>query len=708
MLLMVTINFVLLAVFIQHIEGFDRVIVVTESRDDISDQDETVIRAMRSRSGRNSCCIYGNCSCQSLYGALVNLTNNVLINITTDVELSSIIQKVNLANVAITGYNNPTVNCNNSGGLHFISCSNCTIEGITWKKCGSRNISGDENTYPVLQLASSSNIIIQNCSFQHSVGQAVVLLGVSEDVNINYCSFSYAKQYKVHGTAICYSSNNNKLIVSPLNIVVSNCNFFYKEGAKSIVYFDQPSNKHYEVLNLRNCKFIHNKGVPIYLSNQDLHINGNVKFYNNIGENGGGIFGKDHSNVIFHKSGIIEFTNNTASFNGGAIYLTNHSSILFKGYSTPNQCCDHNELNSDTYYHQIFTISFTTCIVKFQSNTADGLGQDIYVHNSSITVDDNAKVMFDSSYYQHSSSGVYVDEYSTFTFKGDSLVTFHYNITATGSVNGGALYIESSTITFEENLIVIFYENLIDTSGLNGGAAYVGDVSTITFKGNSTVTFYINKANNGGALCINSSNIIFKGSTKVTFKNNFAEYGGAVYIDNSSIIVFEENSKIIFDEGLGTNGGALYIDSYDIIFKGNSNVVFKYHLSGQSNDGGAVYIHDHSTITFEGASTVSFNANQANNGGALYIEYSNITSKGNSKVTFNDNRANSKGAAVYINLCTIVFEEYTTITFSDGSAENGGAVYIRASNITLNGNSMVIFYNNVARGGGAVYAILRR
>ena len=72
---MVTINIVLLAVFIQYIEGFDRVIIVTETRDDIIDQDEIVTRAIRS--GRNACCIYGNCSCQSLYNALANLTSKV-------------------------------------------------------------------------------------------------------------------------------------------------------------------------------------------------------------------------------------------------------------------------------------------------------------------------------------------------------------------------------------------------------------------------------------------------------------------------------------------------------------------------------------------------------------------------------------------------------------------------------------------------------
>ena len=469
---MVTINIVLLTVFIQYIEGFDRVIVVTESRDDIIDQDETVTRAMRN--GRNSCCIYGNCSCQSLYSALANLTNNVLINITTDVELSSIIQRVNLANITITGYNNPTENCNNSGGLHFISCSNCTIEGITWIRCGSRNISDDENAYPVLPLTNSSNIIIQNCSFQHSVGQVVVLLGVSEDVNINYCSFLHNKRYEGHGTAIHYSSNN-KWIASPFNIIVSNCNFSYNERAKSIVYFGQPSTKHCDLFNLSDSTFFHNKGVPIYLSNQDLSTNVNVKFYNNIAENGGGIFASDHSNVIFHKSGTVNFTNNTASFNGGAIFLTTHSSILFKGHLTSYHCCDHNELHhiSDD---QILANSLTTCTVQFYNNTANRLGQDIYARNSSITVDNNAKVIFDGNalkVLQHSASAVYIHHNSTFTFKGDSIVTFSSNakLFKYGST-GEFLCINNSTITFEGHSKVAFNGNKASYGVSIGGAVY--------------------------------------------------------------------------------------------------------------------------------------------------------------------------------------------------------------------------------------------
>ena len=80
------------------------------------------------------CCVHGNCSCNSLGHALANLTNtnNVLINITTDVILSSLINTSNLENVSIIGHNNPTVNCKNAGGLHFNFCHNCIIQDITW------------------------------------------------------------------------------------------------------------------------------------------------------------------------------------------------------------------------------------------------------------------------------------------------------------------------------------------------------------------------------------------------------------------------------------------------------------------------------------------------------------------------------------------------------------------------------------------------
>ena len=58
-----------------------------------------------------------NCS---LVNLLANITSNVTIYISTDMMLSSVIQLTHLRNIAITGYNNPTVQCGCNGGLYFV------------------------------------------------------------------------------------------------------------------------------------------------------------------------------------------------------------------------------------------------------------------------------------------------------------------------------------------------------------------------------------------------------------------------------------------------------------------------------------------------------------------------------------------------------------------------------------------------------------
>ena len=62
--------------------------------------------------------LHENCSFSSLDDALTNLTNNVLINITTDVTLSSLIERSDLQNVSIVRHNSPTVNYK-TGGIQF-------------------------------------------------------------------------------------------------------------------------------------------------------------------------------------------------------------------------------------------------------------------------------------------------------------------------------------------------------------------------------------------------------------------------------------------------------------------------------------------------------------------------------------------------------------------------------------------------------------
>ena len=244
------------------------------------------------------CCVYGNCSCNSLDYALANLISNVLINITTDVTLSSLVKPSNLENVSIIGNNNPTVNCTDVGGIHFTFCHNCLIQGITWHGCGSKIL--DINGEPGLKLSNSSNITIQNCSFQHSIGQAVVLSEVTGDVNINHCQFVYNSHYRGHGAAIHYLSNdvtNHPQLLFKIN----SCNFTYNKGAKSLIYIESKNSKHNNSISFYHFSSCHNQGTSIYMVNQKLNFHGNLLFLNNTAKYGAGIHISNKSAVIFGK-----------------------------------------------------------------------------------------------------------------------------------------------------------------------------------------------------------------------------------------------------------------------------------------------------------------------------------------------------------------------------------------------------------------------
>ena len=175
--------------FIHYIEGYKNVITVKED-------------------GKNhwlSCDCSRSCACHSFWEVLQNLTNDTLINMTTDVILSDFKQVKNLHGIAILGQN-ATIYCNNSGGLAFQSCSNITIEHLNWENCGqkkSRRGRVGGMHMPVLEMYKSSNITIQNCRLQNSISRALVLKNVSGIVNSIGCTFKRNKHVK-NGIAICH------------------------------------------------------------------------------------------------------------------------------------------------------------------------------------------------------------------------------------------------------------------------------------------------------------------------------------------------------------------------------------------------------------------------------------------------------------------------------------------------------------------------
>ena len=254
-----------------------------------------------------------------LDNVLANLTSNVLINLTADATLSLNISLLELHNVSIIGYNNPTVTCRNGGGLHLSSCHNFTIEGITWDGCGDQDINKNNDAIIWFHINSSS-ITIRSCSFINSVGQAVVLSNVSGTVNIDKCLFLNNSQYRGNGTAIYYKTEHPQVAFT-----INNCNFS-NNGGDTIVHIGSCTA---EVL-LQNSEFHKNQGIPIYVSNKGLKVDGFLMFKDNVATNGGGIYVDHYSTLKFSKNSTVTFSNNTASDCGGAIFIQNDASALFE------------------------------------------------------------------------------------------------------------------------------------------------------------------------------------------------------------------------------------------------------------------------------------------------------------------------------------------------------------------------------------------
>ena len=101
---------IIFAIVIQYVDGNQRIVHVSKLLNDNND-----FSTNGEGYSNPFCCLYGRCSCNSLYHALANLTSNVTINITADVILLSVVTASDLENISIIGYNNPTVNCKNLG-----------------------------------------------------------------------------------------------------------------------------------------------------------------------------------------------------------------------------------------------------------------------------------------------------------------------------------------------------------------------------------------------------------------------------------------------------------------------------------------------------------------------------------------------------------------------------------------------------------------
>ena len=676
------------------------------------------------------CCVHGNCSCNSLDQALANLTNNVMINITTDVTFSSFVTASNLENVTIIGHINPIVNCERSGRIHLTSCRNCIIQGIVWNGYGTKNT--DNDTEPMLKLNKSSNVKIQNCTFQNLIGQAIVLSEVSGEVNIKDCNFVNNSYYRDHGAIVYYVVSQ----YSQLLFTIINCNFTHNKGAKSLVYIEN-KNSDFNI-TFHHSNFCHNKGTSIYAVNQKLYFTGKVLFQYNTAENGAGIYITQHSSIVFSKNSNAAFIQNTANYTGGAVFLRNHSNIIFDQDSIIT-FQDNSATNGTIYSKVNSNVTFkANCEVTFNNNSATQCGEAIYSSdNSHITFTENSNVKFNN--HMHIAYPVYI--YAYFYAQGSIVFSaYHSYITITGNStikfceNHEIVLILSfnhSNISFEGTSHTIFSNN-INNENPSDGVVYLFDYSHISFAETSTTMF----CNNTRAIFSEHGHITFEGNSTTMFSNNSANFdtdGGAIYSSNHGLISFRGISTTVFNNNSGFNGGAIYSSDHGLIsFKGNSTTKFNNnsangfggaisydthgHASFEENsttvfsnnsaghDGGAIDCYFGSYLSFTVASNTTFSNNTAHNGGAINFENCRIFFKDNSTTLFKDNNALTGGAMFSGYNSSVSFNEYSTTMFIDNKATDGGALSCIQCIVLFKGSSTVLSaFNEAIENGGVMY-----
>ena len=669
----------LILIFIQDVTGIEKVNPTTDEED-----------YSEASSGGDP---FANYSGFSFYA---NLTSNSLINITTDVMLLSIIPLVGLENISIIGHGNPTVYCDNAGGLHFNDCHNCTIIGIAWEKCGTKIGSMPA---AAVELYNSSDIIIQNCSFQHSVTQAIRLSEMG-NVSITDCMFVFNSYFKGHGTAIHYLSKFKHH--TKFQFTINNCTFTHNEASDSVVYIGPSNNKSMEQIFLMNSIFLRNRGISMYISHQNVYVSGNILFKSNRD----GMFMTNHSNIVFDKSDI-KFRDNNASKHGGPLYIKDSSRVVFKKSSIVM-------INNTRVSNGGAFFINCNCNVTFEENSIVKInnnqvyGKYGYNNSGALHIRDNSDVTFEgnstltiNNHASYHGAPLYIQENSGVIFKGNSTVTITNNH---GHYNGTLLIQDNSNVQFEGNSVITINNN----QAYYGGAFYIGDNSDVTFEGNSMVTINNNQADHhGGAFYIrDNSNVTFKGNSTVTInKNQVNDSGGALYILHNSNVTFEGNTTVMINNNQAIHcGGALYIkDGCNVIFEDNSVVTI--NTNQVKEDGGAIFIMEKSSVSIEGSSTITINNNQAKYwGGAFYIWYkSNVTFKGKSAVKINHNQVTYYGGALHVWLNSYInFKGDSVVMFSNNTAENSGGALIsrRNSNVLFDENSTVTFCNNSAGADG--------
>ena len=294
-----------------------------------------------------------------------------------------------------------------------------------------------------------------------------------------------------------------------------------------------------------------------------------------------------------------------------------------------------------TAFKSTLTFTGNTNFLRNSKVSPIGLGSAIHIM-------ENAVLNFHgtNNFINNSGSAIYTSLNTVLNFTGTSNFIGNH---ATGYNVGGAIYaLQNVTLTFNGT------NNFINNSG---SAIYTSHNTVLNFTGTSN--FIGNHAtgyNVGGAIyAIQNVTLTFNGTNN--FINNSAKYeGGAILARTNISLTFIGNSNFSNNSAQG-NGGAIYAaTNISLSFTGTSNF-----SRNSAMRGGAISAISNSTLTFNGS--ISF------------------TNNGHTTNKFNINNGDSRGGAMYLGISSLfsIFP-HTTVHWENNHANLGGAIYVYDAN----------------------------
>ena len=552
-----------------------------------------------------------HCAILSEYAQKAELyftSNTTLVFLSGDHALDTNITVAKVARLSMCGEssdNMAAIVCNGQVGLSFTSTMEIKIYSLAFTSCSRDHGISPVTSYALL-LQSTQHAELVNCLFHDNLGTALV---------VNNTNTTLAGNRLNH--------NRCESCLGGCGITALNCKLTFTGNTVFLGNF----------VTFCRSRITSSGGGAVYASHStELEFIGISNFINNSAYNGGAIFASD--NTVLSFSGTNYFTNNSAYLRGGAIYASENTVLHLNGLNIFFMNSVHNGDGGAIYTSKNTVINFNGTN-NFISNSADnGVG------GATLTLSN-----------------------STLCFNGTNNFIFN-----TAGV-GGAIFTENTVLSNGTN-------NFINNTADESGAIAALNNALLEFNGNNN--FFNNSAGACGAVSASNSVVLnFNGTNNFINNSAGSGNGGVIFTFDSAVIsfnginVFISNS--VADSGFATGGAIVALDNAVLNFNGTNNFIKN---SAHKGDGGALYALNNVVVNFNG--TNNFISNSAMQcGGAIYTDNnSTLTFNGTTNFTNNGGQtAYGGGMCMGLNSSFYILPN-STVYWEKNRANFGGAIYV--------------------------------